>query len=596
MSVAFNRMPSNERVPFFYAEVNSGVNYYEGNSRLLLIGQMAGAAFTAVPKAGMHGNGVATFAVLPATILGTYKIVFTGATAFTVTDPNGNGLGAGATGTAFSNGLSVSIVVGGTAYQAGDEYDVTVTRVLPTAVANTPILIDHLPTDLFGVGSMLVDMVRLARLQNSQGEIWALPLADPAGVAATATITPTAPGTAGTLMLYGCGQLVEIGVLSTDTAAIIGANIAAAFNAGYVASDGTSMSFPFTAVANAGTGVVTCTATHAGTMGNYMSIDNNLVGDEGPFVANTTIVNFGSATLGTGIPLLNAGLAALGDKLFDWIAMPYSDATSLNSVRDFLSNVGGRWDPTVQLYGHCVTTVFGTLSAAAALGGTRNDPHMTIMPVANSPSPPWWWSAALGGVIQLHKNIGADIGDAGEISRPLQTLLLDGILPPKLASDQWDRGDRQTLYYDGLSGYTVGTDGQVYLDRVTTTYQVNSWGQVDTTWLDIETLAQTMYAVRFINQYITQKHPRDALVPTNPNALQGFTTPTDLKADIIHAYTQLVGGGIMKNLALFAQNVIVEQSDGDPNRVNCYLPLDVVNQLRVFAANATVFLNAAATS
>jgi phage tail sheath gpL-like len=97
-----------------------------------------------------------------------------------------------------------------------------------------------------------------------------------------------------------------------------------------------------------------------------------------------------------------------------------------------------------------------------------------------------------------------------------------------------------------------------------------------------------------MRQYLTQKHPRDALVDDNPNGIQGFTTVKDLKADICHAYSQLVTGGVMKNLALFSQNVILEQA-GDPNRVNAYLPIDVVNQLRVFAANATVFLDAASS-
>ena len=32
--------------------------------------------------------------------------------------------------------------------------------------------------------------------------------------------------------------------------------------------------------------------------------------------------------------------------------------------------------------------------------------------------------------------------------------------------------------------------------------------------------------------------------------------------------------------------LIVERSEQDPNRVDCYLPIDVVNQLRIIAVNA----------
>ena len=600
-TVAFNRTPTNLRVPFFYAEVNAGTNYYEGNSRLLLVGQMLQGKASGALNVGAAGNGAITMAAQPVLVggaLGAYTVTFTSATAFTVKDPSGNPVGAGAVGTAFANKIAFTIAAGGTAFVAGDGFTVTVARVQPMATPNEPILIDHLPTDLFGFGSMLVEMVAFAQAAYSTGEIWALPLLDPPGVAATATITPIPPGTSGTLYLYVCGQLLEVQVLSTDTAAIMGADIAAAINAGYTTTGGVSLLFPMTATADPVTGVVTCTANHAGTVGNLMSIDKDLVGDEGPFVSNITIANFGSGAnglvAGTGIPLLNAGLAALGDDEYDWIAGPYADVNSLNSMRDFLSDTGGRWDPMKQIYGHYITVNFGTLSAQSTLGATRNDQHTTIMPVVESPTSPWNWAASIGGIILLHKNLGADIGDASEISRPLQTLLLPQVLPPKNRSDYWDIQERQVLYFDGLSGFTVGRDGQVYLDRVTTTYQTNAFGQNDTTWLDVDTIAQCVYALRFMRQYISQKHPRDALVDDNPNALQGFTTTKDLNADVIHAFAALVGGGVMKNLPLFAQNVITQQS-GDPNRVNCYLPLDVVNQLRVFAANATVFLDAAAS-
>ena len=510
-SVAFNRIPSNLRVPFFYAEINAGTNYYEGNSRLLLVGQML---------------------------------------------PTG------------------------------------------TATPNVPVILEHVPTDLAGPGSMLSEMYLFASRANPSGEIWMLPLVDAPGVAATATITPTPPGVSGTLVLYVCGQKLEVAVLSSDTAVTMGAEIAAAINAGYATLTGLTLLFPLVASASATTGVVTCTARHAGTLGNFLSIDKNLVGDEGPFVNNVAIANFGSGgaglVSGTGVPLLTAALSNLGSEEYDWIAGPYADISSLNAFQSFLSDDGGRWDPLQQIYGHYLSVNFGALAAQTTLGMARNDQHASVMAVTESPTSPWNWAAAIGGIVQLHKNLGADIGDAGEISRPLQTLQLPGVLPPRTRADYWDISERQTLYYDGLSGFIVNRDGTVSLDRVTTTYQTNAFGQNDTTWLDVDTIAQCVYATRYIRQYITQKHPRDALVDQNPQGLQGFTTVSDLKADIILAYTQLVNGGIMKNLALFAANVIVVQA-GDPNRVNAYLPYDVVNQLRVFAANATTFLDGAAS-
>ena len=58
---------------------------------------------------------------------------------------------------------------------------------------------------------------------------------------------------------------------------------------------------------------------------------------------------------------------------------------------------------------------------------------------------------------------------------------------------------------------------------------------------------------------------------------------------MIHAYTQLSQlGGLVENPLLFAQDLIVERAS-DPNRRNAYLPVNVANQLVVFAANITVF-------
>lgn len=66
-------------------------------------------------------------------------------------------------------------------------------------------------------------------------------------------------------------------------------------------------------------------------------------------------------------------------------------------------------------------------------------------------------------------------------------------------------------------------------------------------------------------------------------------TPRIIKAECVHIYKELEAGGLVENSAAFAQALVVERS-ADPNRVNAYLPIDVVNQLRVFAANVTTFL------
>lgn len=455
-----------------------------------------------------------------------------------------------------------------------------------SATADTPVQVssDNVAT-LFGNGSMLADMIRIARRNNPLGEIWALPLAD-TGVAQTWTVTISGTLTAGILVLYIAGQRIAVSVTAADTVTTAAAALVSAINTGFRSIDGSWYLHPVTA-ANAA-GVITLTARHQGLVTASVGVEKDRIGDEGPNAANIAIA---TGTAGSGTPTLTSGLAALGATEFDMIAMPYADATSLNAIRDFLSDTGGRWDPMQGLYGGCFAASTGNLSAQTTLGAGRNDPNMHIMGYQGSPSPTWAWAAALGAQAQLHKNLGAPLSEAVEISRPMHTLELAGIFAPKDISKQWSTSDRQSLYYAGISGYVVSPDGRVLIDRVVSTYRTNASGVSDTTWLDVETRYQTAYALRYLESIVTQTYARVALAADNPGNVQGLATPTDIKSTIIHAYQALVNAGVMKNRQVFADNLIVEQSS-DPNRVNAYLPLDVVNQLRIFAANATTFVRA----
>lgn len=498
MAVQFSQIPSNLRVPLFYAEVNAGQSPYQGQSRLLLIGQKTSGG---------------------------------------------------------------------------------------SAPANSPIRLDGDAQALAGAGSMLAEMALWARQNHPFGEIWLLPVADPAGNAQTFTITVAGgiAGESGTLVAYVCGERVEIAVAATDDENDVATNLAAEINKGYYKFS-RALSFPVSAAA--ATNVVTLTARNVGALGAKIGVHKDLVGDEGPLATYLTIA---SGTAGTGTPALGTPLASLGDQEFDWIAAPYADTTSLNTMKDFLGEVSGRWSPVQQLYGHYVSVLFDTFSNLASAGAARNDPNASILGVANSPSPPWRWAAAAGGAVAKDKNLGTEVDQAYRISQPVQTLQLVGIVAPKLRSDWFSITQRNQLYQDGIAGFTVSIDGTVRLDRLVTTYQTNAYAQPDITWLDVETRAQMVYFVRYMRQRITQKYGRHALADDNPSGQPGIVTAKILKAECVHAYKELELGGLVEKSDVFAASLVVERSS-DPNRVNAYLPVDVVNQFRVFAANATTFL------
>lgn len=489
-TVAFNNIPGNILVPFFYAEINSGGSPYQGDSKLLLMGQKLAAG---------------------------------------------------------------------------------------SAVADTPIGPFGSETEvigLCGVGSMLVDMYRVARRNAPFEPIWLLPLADPSGAAAAGSITITAPAVTGVGVLSVAGTRLTVQVNAADNATTIATAVRDAIN---------NAGIPVSATNSAG--VVTVTARHIGAASNGLELR---VKTDEPNVfttANAVIVAIGTGTAGTGTPTLTAALANCGDDEFDWIAAPYADTTSLNAIKDFLSDTGtGRWSPIKQLYGHYITATYGTLSTCVGIGNARNDRHVSIVGSQVAPDPTWMLAAAVAGQCSAH------LTDAPEVSRPLQTLELVGIKPPIDRSKWWSVTDRQALYVDGIGACKVDRDGTVRIDRIVTTEQTNTAGVADATFRDVETIGQLMFTVRYFRTEVSNRHARQALADDNPGQVQEITTPRDLKMTLIHIYRELVNLGVLEKAEVFADFVIVTRDQNDATRVNAYLPIDVVNQLRVFAANVTTFL------
>jgi hypothetical protein len=90
-----------------------------------------GTVTTAAKSGGNTGTGTiamdATNPVLASVKPGIYLVRMTSATAFTVTGPDGLTVGSGTTGTAFATQVKFTVTAGGTAFIAGDGFDLSVT-------------------------------------------------------------------------------------------------------------------------------------------------------------------------------------------------------------------------------------------------------------------------------------------------------------------------------------------------------------------------------------------------------------------------------------------------------------------------------------
>lgn len=444
-----------------------------------------------------------------------------------------------------------------------------------TGLANTPYLVSttDMAKTLFGTGSMLARMHAAYRAQDPFGEVWCIAAADAGGgVQATGTITVTGPATAaGTLNIYIAGQRIQVAVGASDVQNTIAASINTAINA---ATD-----LPVTSTV--ATNVVTLTCRWKGLTGNDISIQDSFRGFAGgeslPTGVSLAYTGSGFLTGGTTNPTLTGTvITAMGDDEYDYVIHPYTDSTSLDAFATEYNDSVGRWAYSRQVYGHCYTAQRGALGALTTAGGLRNDPHHTMAGIdVDCPMPCWEYAAAYGGANAVCLNVDA--------ARPTQTTPLTGILAPR-AGKRFLLTERQSLLNYGIAtSYISG--GLLRVERTITTYQKNTWGQTDPSYLDSETLHTLTEITRRLRNRITQKYPRHKLANdgTRFGAGQAIVTPSVIRGELLAEYADMEQVGLVENAVLFAKYLIVERDAGNPNRINVLLPPDLVNQLRIFA-------------
>ncbi len=345
----------------------------------------------------------------------------------------------------------------------------------------------------FGTGSMLAAMIWAYYQNDPNGTIYALPCSDDgAAVKAAGSLNFTAVATAvGVLSLYIAGQLISMAVTTSQTTAQLATALAAAINA--------NTDLPVTAAVD---GIITSkvniTANNGGLAGNDIDIRVNYLGSAGGQALPTgmTVAIVAMATGATN-PVLTTPLANCAAMPFDFICNPYNDTTSLNSLQTFLNAVTGRWAYNIKIYGHAFNAYRGTVSALTTLGLTRNDPHNSILGFYDSPSPNWNWAAAYMGACAVA--LRADPG------RPMQTLVLNGLLPAPQAS-LFTSPQSEGLLFAGISTFTVNAASQISLAKIITTYQLNAFSQTDNSYLGIEVPFQLMFLMRDLESYITTRY------------------------------------------------------------------------------------------
>jgi phage tail sheath gpL-like len=417
---------------------------------------------------------------------------------------------------------------------------------------------------LFGQASILARTCRAFKDADPSSECWAIALADlPAGTAATGTITVTGPATAaGTIALMIAGQKVPVAVANAAAANTIAAAIAAAVNA--------ATALPVSAAAEAA--VVTLTAKHKGTAGNDIDIRHSYY--QGEALPGGVALAIVAMANGAGDPDYDDLWDAIGDGDYRTFILAHHSAPVLASIEGELAD---RMGPLRMLETFCWTAKRGDLAALVAFGPTRNSEFVSDIGTGLSPTPPWEWAGNYGAI--------GGYTSAIDPARPLQTLRLDGVLPPA-ENARFGRNDREALLGVGIATFTVDPGGNVNIERTVTSYQEDAFGQPATAFLDAETVLTLSYIRVAVRSRFLSKYPRHKLANDGTRFAPGqsVVTPDVLRAEFVALMRELEEAGLVENIDQFKADLIVERDASDPNRVNALLPPDLVNQMRVLAA------------
>lgn len=432
---------------------------------------------------------------------------------------------------------------------------------------------------LAGNGSQLYETFRKIRRAAPASVIYVAHVPVIGTVPVWTVTVGAVPAAGGGGIIEIAGRRINVNVAAGDSAAIVAASIAAAVNAW---QDPLTQAFlPVTASAT--TNVVTLTARHAGTTMNEIEfyIDGSLSGN----VFTTAWLTIAQSVVGTGTADVSGALAVLGNLPFHWIVSPFGDATNIAAAKTAFSDSTGRWSFLQQLYGHYITVSTGSTAQLTTFGLAQNDDHITTLGRFPSPTPSWEFLAGLVGRVVPWLSDSTN----GNAARNQTGLAAEDVRPPRdPATWPRDYSTRNAFLQSNISTWTVDAVGNVVLDKLITMKRLNSSGHVDTTFRDIQTMAQVVHFLTYMRAGLSYRHANKSVADSNPAALPTISDPKQIRSDCIQLYGDMVNFGLMENIERFSATLVVERDLSNRRRVNIGMnDVDPTNPLDIIAANAT---------
>lgn len=407
------------------------------------------------------------------------------------------------------------------------------------SVANRSVTIvgDKQEDALFGRGSMLASMVKAFKKNNPTATPYVYALDDPSGGAKASAViaVTTATATANeTIRFEIAGREYQLSVLAGQTNTTIKTAMTNLINA--------DLDSPIEAV-TIDASSFTVRFKHLGTIGNGIKVKK----------LNTTVLVYTIANLtgGTGAITLTGRENDIPENiLLNFIATPYVDSTNLDFYKSLLSLVNGQWSYLEEQYGIAVTIAQDSL-ANLTTTTLKNDEHTVVLayPTNGTNTPLYEVVAGVVGQLQLKLS-----------TPPTMSNALTGVVIEGVKSDScFSFADRNALYAFGYSPLRINRNGLVEFDRVITSYLTDTNNVADTTYKDINTIAQLQYASRYYRNRMQAQFGKTYI---NNETLEL------MRSEISNILRELESLYVFENVEQAIKDMIIERNATNPRRID----------------------------
>lgn len=467
-----------------------------------------------------------------------------------------------------------------------------------TAALATPVFVassDDAAT-LFGRGSELHRMTMAVFAQDPSATLYACPVAEASGTAASVVLTfATTANAAFTVRLRLCGEVIDVGVASGDTATVIAAAVADAIN--------DNPDLPYTAQNS--TGAVTITAKHDGPRGNTLVVDAYFVSSTGAETRITTGSTTSSGattgiwssngTIGSELTLASGAtqdtfanaLTAIEPVRYDRIVGACIESTNAGRI---VTHVNAQAGPTVQLLEQAVIGSTDTYANVVTLATGQNAPRLQVA-WNHATAIPCWEVAAQVAAARLAGDAsagGSRVGEASDPAANLDAMELATVLMARVVGDQPTATEIENALNNGVTpvGVSGARPGYGVIVRSITSRSLLS-GTPNYAVLDTSSVTVPDYVADTIRADLATTFAGCKLAPDSdsPPTAPRVVTPSIVKARIAQDLIEMERAAILRDVTANLSLLAVEENALVPGRLDGEIPAEVIPGLHLVAGN-----------